>query len=305
MTIASRRALIVDADATWRDRLCAALRKEQFACEVAADGQQAIQLLAARPYDLLVTEMALPKVHGHALIIHTLSRSPTPRVVVVSALTDHRLVRDVFTRGVDDYLHKSTPFELLITKLLSLFDVDQWRAGQPIVTDNPVFESREAVLAKIEKRLLAVSECFADRLAPLFEEEFHVTETPAGVMDFVDRLRIDERAAGTAELHEAANTRNAKRVDVRTTGIVIQVNEQMLAIDSPVQVVLLDVSMTGVRLMHTRALPATDLVLSWQAESMPFQSFRLPISVTRCRPIGRFYDIGGMFDIPVEVNSLE
>ncbi len=77
-------------------------------------------------------------------------------------------------------------------------------------------------------------------------------------------------------------------------------NEQFDAIDTPVRVILRDVSAKGVRLMHTRAIPAADLVLEWQAETMPYFSLRVPLQVTHCRPVGRFYDIGGRLAVPAD-----
>lgn len=304
MNAFSYRALIVDSDAAWQSQVCCALTKEGFQCEVAADGLQAAEILASRPFDLLLTELVLPRLHGHSLIVQTLKHSQRPRIVVVSQLSDSRLVRDVLSRGADDYFHKSIPLELLATKLLSLFCLDDWRTHKVEVSSAPVDEPRDTRLKRIERQLQVVSDHFAERIAPLFEQDLYAAEVPSGIMDFAERMCIDERAAIEAQLHVSANTRKSERVDIRRTATVIQVNEQLMEVDAPMQVVLLDVSASGVRMIHTRAIPATDLVLAWQAETLPYYTIRLPLTVTRCRPVGRFYDIGGMFDIPPELELL-
>lgn len=304
MNAVCRHALIVDPDAAWRSQLSCALHHVGFHCETAADGMEASERLAVRKFDLLVTDLLLPRLHGHALIVQALNLFPCPRIVVLSGLSDSRLVRDILSRGVDDYFHKSTPLDLLTTKILALFELHNWQEQLAAASNGCSDGPRDVLLNRIERRLHATTENVATRLAPLFEQAIPATDVPSGVIQFAERMCMDERAAANAELHAAASTRKSERVDIRATGIVLPVDEQLTAIDAPAQVLLLDISTSGVRMMHTRSLPDTDLVLSWEAETIPDCTLRVPLSVARCRLVGRFYDIGGMFAIPPETRTL-
>jgi DNA-binding response OmpR family regulator len=301
MSLLPPRALIADPDTVWRERTRAALVERGFACEVAEDGEQARQMLDAIAFDLLVTELALPRKHGHALVVETLAHRPSPRVVILSHLSDARLVRDLLSRGVDDYLHKSIPTDLLGTKMQALFELDRWRASQAAAQGGEAPVQHQTSLEAIEHQLWMVSEYYARAMAPLFEQEVMIPELPRGIRDFIIRLSADERAAAQASMVQVANTRSTPRVEVLATAIALEVDDRMHPVAEPVKLMIRDISTTGVKMLHTRALPAGDLVLSWPAETISGYTLRLPLCVTRCRPIGRFYDIGGQFDIPPAV----
>ena len=304
MTQYQQSALVVDRDPQVRLRTSRVLSEVGFWCDTAEDGKQAFEKLQARAFDLLVTDVVLPKMHGHALILEALRCLPAPRVIVHSSIVDSRIVRDLLARGVDDYLHKSVPDELLATKARSLFDLSMWQKAQRTAQNDQRVQLDEAAkLELIERQLQLLSDHFADQMADLFEQEMSTTEIPAGLFHFATQLRAAETAEEQMEVSQAACTRTSIRVKIKLIATAIQVDEHYQATDFPVNVVLSDVSTGGVRLLHTRSIPATDLVLSWDAVTIPDYVFRLPLCITRCRPIARFYDIGGQFDVPVQVEK--
>ncbi len=295
------RVLVADRSSESRERSLRALAERGFACDTAEDGEQALQMLGRTPYDILLTDVVLPKLHGHTLILRAQQMQVPPRTVVLSDLCDPRLVRDLLSRGIDDYLHKSLPGELLAMKLLALFELDKWRAGQQAADIAPAEMDRDTLLGRIEQQLETISSHYADQLIPLFEMQYAVPELPPAICDFVERLATEERAESAADVTAAANVRASQRAECRTVATAIQVDQRFHATDTPVRLIIRDVSVTGVRMMHTRAIPATDMVLAWRAETLPCSTFRVPLRVTRCRPVGRFYDIGGQFEVPAEL----
>ncbi|WP_197529039.1 response regulator [Aeoliella mucimassa] len=304
MSNSRRTVLVADSDPSTRERTFLAFQQAGYKCVLAEDGHQAVARLKEGSFDLLVTDVVLPKLHGHALIVETLSQYPQPRIIALSDLVDARIVRDLLSRGIDDYMHKSVPVELLVTKAQSLFDLGTWRAGQMAATDDPEPQlTTYDRLELIEQQLQLLSDYFADRVADLFEQEYSVPEIPPGLMKYIDRLKDEETAQKEAGISSEANTRGAHRVDIKVVATAFQVDENYEAVDFPVNVVLSDISASGVRLLHTRAIPATDLVVAWSSITMPHYIFRIPLCVTRCRPSGRFYDIGGQFDIPQELEA--
>ncbi len=294
-------ALVADNDARSRERAVSALGSVGFRCHTADDGQHALGLMTERRFDLLLTDLVLPKLHGHSLVVEAQRLAQSPRIVVWTEVCIARLVRDLLSRGIADYLHKSVPLELLATKMLALFDIDQSRRGQAVGKIDEAQLDRESLLAIIEKRMQALTVHYVDRLAPLFDTDQYVADPPSAVVEYASRL--SRYGAGGADdvLGTAGELRGSRRVDLLARARVVATDENYQATDVPVGIIMCDVSTSGARFLHTRALESTIFVLEWEAETMPFSVFRVPLRVTRCRPEARFYHIAGAFEVPAGV----
>lgn len=99
-------ALIVDDNDVVRSQLRRALADEGIASDMAVDGEDALRKFARRQYSVVVTDMRMPKVHGHALAVQLLELPYPPRIVAVTAVTDRRLTKDLKARGVDEVFYK-------------------------------------------------------------------------------------------------------------------------------------------------------------------------------------------------------
>ena len=116
------RALVVDDETAVRRLMISALTKEGFQCDEAADGQQATLLAEKTSYQLVVTDLAMPNRHGHALIVDLLDKPNRPVVAVLTGVLDPRMAKDLMTRGVDDIIFKPVEFLPLAAKLRSIVD---------------------------------------------------------------------------------------------------------------------------------------------------------------------------------------
>lgn len=120
MTEASLRALVVDDEALIRQLAVRALSGEGFCCDLAGDGVEAQHRLAEDRYDLVVTDLCMPHRHGHALASELLERPDRPLVVVLTALADPRMTKDLLARGVDDVMIKPVDFRTFAAKVRAL-----------------------------------------------------------------------------------------------------------------------------------------------------------------------------------------
>lgn len=118
----SLRALVVDDEAGVRRLLISALTKEGFKCDSAENGEDARTLVAERPYDLVVTDLAMPRGHGHALIVELMAKKNRPTVAVVTGVLEPRMAKDLMVRGVDDIFYKPVEFLPLAAKLRLLVE---------------------------------------------------------------------------------------------------------------------------------------------------------------------------------------
>jgi DNA-binding response OmpR family regulator len=116
------RALVVDDDPIARKTVKFALEQEGFLCETAVDGFDALQHLRENDYALVVTDLRMPKKHGHALSVELLGMDPRPVIVVHSGVDDPRLTKDLIRRGVDDIVYKPTKYATFAAKMRGFVD---------------------------------------------------------------------------------------------------------------------------------------------------------------------------------------
>ncbi len=110
------RVLVVDDSPTSRRFSVYALGDEGIACDEAGDAEQALRALAARVYDVVVTDWVMPGLTGLELCRRLRECPPAPhlKVIVYSGqLTDDE-VAQVLAAGADDYLTKQfSPVQLV------------------------------------------------------------------------------------------------------------------------------------------------------------------------------------------------
>lgn len=114
------RALIVDDEVLIRQLTARALCSEGFSCDLAADGNEAQRKLDGGEYHLVVTDLCMPNRHGHALASELVQKPDRPLVVVLTALSDPRMTKDLLARGVDDVILKPVEYSSFAAKLRAL-----------------------------------------------------------------------------------------------------------------------------------------------------------------------------------------
>jgi two-component system, OmpR family, response regulator MprA len=121
------RILVVDDEPSVRSALQRALSLERYHVEEAADGREALERVAAREPDLVLLDVAMPRLDG--LEACRRLRAQGSRVPVLM-LTAREEVRDRVAgldAGADDYLVKPFALEELLARLRALLR----RSGEP------------------------------------------------------------------------------------------------------------------------------------------------------------------------------
>jgi HD-like signal output (HDOD) protein/ActR/RegA family two-component response regulator len=118
------RVLIAEADPWSRDLLKEVLLSVR--CDVrldlCADGQQALELLAANPYDLVIADWELPGVDGLNVLrnIRQRKRQPPLPFILMSGRADSASVREALPLAPTAYLTKPLNMESLTRRLQGL-----------------------------------------------------------------------------------------------------------------------------------------------------------------------------------------
>ena len=104
------RILIVDDEAIVRDILQRKMVNLGYACEVCDNGKDALYLLAARNYDLVLADVLISEVKGTPFLKEALRISPDTAVILVTSIVDIDLAVDSLKDGAYDFITK--PFGL-------------------------------------------------------------------------------------------------------------------------------------------------------------------------------------------------
>jgi diguanylate cyclase (GGDEF)-like protein/PAS domain S-box-containing protein len=100
--------LVVDDNELNRDALSCLLRLQHYDVEVAADGEGALAILAARSFDLVLLDVEMPGLSGLEVLarIRTTSNHTDLPVIMVTARTHGPDIVEAFSSGANDYLTK-------------------------------------------------------------------------------------------------------------------------------------------------------------------------------------------------------
>ena len=104
------RVLLIDDEEAIRSGLSRALAAEGLAIELAESGQEGLRRALAERFDLVILDLLLPAMDGHAVLRQLLRDNPGQVVLVLSCLADVQSKVDCFELGARDYLAK--PFSL-------------------------------------------------------------------------------------------------------------------------------------------------------------------------------------------------
>ncbi|MGD0124989.1 MAG: response regulator transcription factor [Terriglobia bacterium] len=114
------RILVVEDDKAVASFVKRGLESEQYAVDVAGDGEEAQVLIEAASFDLIILDLVLPKVDGLDVLKHIRGRKTSPPVLILSgrARVEDRVKG--LDSGADDYLTKPFSFSELSARVRAL-----------------------------------------------------------------------------------------------------------------------------------------------------------------------------------------
>src|SRR5690606_12423796 len=117
LSVPDAAILVVDDNADNRYTLCRRLRREGYSdLEEATNGREALERVAARPFDLVLLDIMMPELDGFQ-VLERLKAHETWRhipVIMISALSEFESVVRCIEMGAEDYLQK--PFNSVLLR---------------------------------------------------------------------------------------------------------------------------------------------------------------------------------------------
>ncbi len=104
-----RSILVADDEASIRHVLSLVLADKGYEVRAVSDGEEALKELAARPYDVVISDVRMPKLDGMTLLKRALEQQPDLTFLVMSAYGSQELALEAVQHGAYDYVQK--PFK--------------------------------------------------------------------------------------------------------------------------------------------------------------------------------------------------
>ena len=110
------KILVVDDEKSMRDFLRIVLKKEGYEVAVADDGEAAIRVIRKEAFDLVLTDVKMPKASGIEVLKAVKETSPETIILIITAFASTETAIEAMKEGAYDYLSK--PFQLDEVKLI-------------------------------------------------------------------------------------------------------------------------------------------------------------------------------------------
>ncbi len=128
------RVLVVDDEPQIRRSLQVNLEGKGYQVLTAEDGEQAVQVMAHQPPDVIVMDLLLPGIDGIELTRRLRKDSAVP-IIFLSAIGEEQKKIDALEAGADDYVTKPFSVDELLARIKSVLRrVAGSRQTEPILT---------------------------------------------------------------------------------------------------------------------------------------------------------------------------
>lgn len=102
----SKRLLVIDDDASFREVMKFSLEEEAYAVTTAEDGEKGLDVFKADPFPVVVTDLRMPGMDGMTLLEKVLKMVPETLVIVITAFGDMETAVKAMKAGAFDFLPK-------------------------------------------------------------------------------------------------------------------------------------------------------------------------------------------------------
>ncbi len=118
----SIKILIADDEKPIRDSIKLILEEEGYATDVAGDGEEALQKIQTENFDIVITDIKMPKVDGIQVLDSASKIAPETFFIIMTAYASVNTAIDALRHGAYDYLVKPIEFDDLLLRVKRLLD---------------------------------------------------------------------------------------------------------------------------------------------------------------------------------------
>lgn len=217
------RIILVEDKIPLANSLVKILRKNNYAVDLAYDGEEALDAIDKHSHDLIILDLGLPKVDGLEVIKQLRSAKVNIPILVLTARNQTPDVVLGLNQGADDYLGKPFEIEELLARIQAMLRRQNDQKTQFLQIDDLVLDPNTAEvtrsgqkiqLSKTEYSLLHYLISNQGRVVSKNQILTHVWENDLDVFDrIVDtyiyylRQKIDKAFSSRPQLIQTVKTR--------------------------------------------------------------------------------------------------
>ncbi|MBI3723412.1 response regulator [bacterium] len=153
-----KRLLAVDDSLTYLHELAGQLRDEGYDVALARSGEEALDLLAVQPVDAILLDLVMPGLSGQETC-RRIKSSPAWRetpVLILTAHDDRGAMLEGINAGADDYIGKSSDFEVLKARLRAQMRRRQFEDENRRIREALLRREQDALEARAARELAEV-----------------------------------------------------------------------------------------------------------------------------------------------------
>ena len=132
----NKRILVVDDNELFRESIVETLRRQNYTVDAAKDGPNALQMVQANKYNLVISDMKMPGMTGIQLLENIKKLDPDMPFLIITAYGAIETAVDAMKKGAYDFLQKS---DNLIRELE--LTVERTLQFQSLLTENKNLKS--------------------------------------------------------------------------------------------------------------------------------------------------------------------
>lgn len=153
------KILVVEDEKALNYALCSILKENGFETESCYDGKKALEALEKNNYDLILTDVMMPKIDGFSLAKEIRKSNLQIPIIFMTALDDKPSEKQGFEIGIDDYIVKPFDTDILVLRIKSLLRRVNIEKSRELVVGN-LYMNKDEHMATIDGKeiLLTVRE---------------------------------------------------------------------------------------------------------------------------------------------------
>jgi len=111
------RVLVVDDEEALRYLLSTELAAEGYEVETAGDGDEAIEAIKQKDYDVVLLDIKMPRVDGFEVLKFIKQNKPEIKVIMLTAYADVKNAIEALKLGASDFVSKPYDLEDILTSI--------------------------------------------------------------------------------------------------------------------------------------------------------------------------------------------
>jgi putative nucleotidyltransferase with HDIG domain len=180
----TRRILIVEDDPADSRSFSLFLRHKEYTVDCAGDGLEGLDRVKEKPYDLVVSDVMMPKMNGLQFLEAVKEIKPALPIIMITGYTDLNTAIEAMKKGAVDFVTKPFRYDLLEQTIATLLGGDAGLVGPLAAAD---------LQARLERKIHELSVLYS--ISEAMEVSANIDEIFRALAELAGKITEATRAA--------------------------------------------------------------------------------------------------------------